>query len=136
MGLSFTKVIDTYEEMPPIWTAPLNRPDASKPLMSSNEAARFIARQEKDTLRSQFNEARAYGYFLYTRTKPLDQAPARELYYPRHVTANGYSGILPKGRGEDCAGKSGASPKQLKVTRQGDDFKRNYGAGLRLALTL
>ena len=112
--------------------------DLARPLMSGGEAARFIASQDKDTLRAQFHEARAYGYFLYLRTKPLDQAPARDLFYPRHVTANGYSGIQGsfKGKGEDCEGKSGVSPKHLKITRQGDDFKRNYGAGLRFALTL
>lgn len=134
VGRSFAQVIDTYSEMPPLWQGGRSWPDAPPPLLGAAEASRFHA-QHKEDLRSMRAESIGYNHFLYVRTKSLEQAPPKELYYPRHITTNGYKGILPIETGK-CEGLSpgGAKPTELKETRQNDDVKRNYGAGARTKL--
>ena len=135
VGRSFARAIDVYAEMPPIWMVGRHRPDAAPPILSA-DAANTFQTTYKDNLRSARAETIAYNYFLYVHTKSHGEAPPSELYYPQHVTTNGYKGILPVETGS-CKGNSpgGAKPSELKQTRQNDDFKRNYGAGARTILS-
>ena len=131
VGKSFSKVIDVYTEMPPLWTAGLpSRSYAPKPLLNDMAGTLFTA-NHREHLRTFRQEAIAYGFFAYLRTKPLDSVPAGDLYYPPHVTTNGYSGILPMRPAGSCSRRNakGASPTMLKRTRQSDDPRRNSGAG-------
>ena len=86
--------------------------------------------------RSAWTENRGYANFGYVHTKSLKDAPANELYYPGHVAANGYQGILPVETGRcDRRSSGGASPAKLKPTRERDDPRRNSGAGVKSVLT-
>lgn len=133
VGRSFSQAVETYSEMPPLWDG-RHRADAPVPILSADAAAKFYE-AHRENLRTMRAESIGYNYFLYVRTKSREQAPPAELYYPRHITTNGYKGILPVETGK-CDGRSpgGARPEQLKVTREFDDVKRNYGAGARVKL--
>ena len=128
---SFGKVIDVYAEMPPLWTGGRHRPDAPYALLDQ-DAAKVFVEQHAHNLRSAWTENRGYANFGYVHTKSLNDAPANELYYPGHVAANGYQGILPVETGRcDRRSSGGASPAKLKPTRERDDPRRNSGAGVK-----
>lgn len=133
VGRTFSRSIDIYAEMPPLWTAHINRLDAPSPLMNNEAARNFIARH-KGQLRNLRAEAISYQGFVYVHTKSWDEAKPHSLYYPPHVTVNGYSGIIPK-RSAGCSISSGgAAPTVLRPTKVADDWRRNYGAGVDVRL--
>lgn len=134
VGMSFSRVVDIYAEMPPLWLANLKRPESPSPLMNNEDANAFIA-VNKVQLRTLHADAIGYEGFPYVRTKSWEEAQPQSLYYPRHVTVNGYKGIQPK-ESTSCTGfGGGVPPVMLDPTSASNDWRRNFGAGVHVDLS-
>lgn len=129
VGISFLRAVNVYAEMPPLWSEGLSWSGWQPPLMSNEEANNFVDKH-KEQLRGFHREAVSYQGFLYVRTQPWHQSKPRTLYYPEHVTANGYTGILPRKLADCDQLRGGFAPGLLKTTKIDDDWKRNHGAGV------